>query len=160
MILDELLLKPHPFLAGLTDAQLRRLAATGARVHFAAGSRIFHEGATASHFYLIERGRVLLETHSAGHPVPVQTLGDGEVLGWSWLFPPFCWHFGARAEDDTDAIAFDAARLRAECECDPSLGYEIMKRIAEMLTRRLQAARLKLVQAHRPQRHPELPIEN
>ena len=71
------------------------------------------------------------------------------MLGWSWLFPPYCWHFDAVAEEDTDAISFPAARLRDDCEADKAYGYAVMKQVAELLIHRLQATRLKLVQAHK-----------
>ena len=149
MNLDEFLLRPHPFFTGMSESHLRLLAESATQVHFTEGTRVFREGDPAEHFYLIQQGRIDLRTYSAGHPFSIQTLGSGEVLGWSWLFPPYCWHFGAWAEADTDAISFSAARLREDCEDDPTFGYALMKRVAELLIHRLQATRLKLVQAHK-----------
>ncbi len=148
---------PHPFLNGMCAAHLRVLADAAKQTQFAAGQHIFHEGDHARHFYLIESGKVALQTRSAGHPVPISTLGAGEVLGWSWLFPPYCWHYDAWAEQDTCAVMFEALRLRDDCEADKALGYELMKRMAEVLVHRLQATRLKLVQSRKPDLHAALP---
>src|SRR5687768_1297380 len=158
MNFDEFLLHRHPFLTGMCESHLRLLANSAKQVHFPAASRIFHEGEAAEHFYLITRGKVVLQAHSAGHTVPIQTLGAGEVLGWSWLFPPYCWHFDAQADENTDAISFPAAQLRKDCEVDKTFGYALMKQVAELLIDRLQATRLKLVQAHKAERHSPLPV--
>ncbi len=157
MNFDEFLQHPHPFLTGMCESHLRRLAARAKHVHFPAGTRVFHEGDHAENFYLIQRGKIALQTHSADHPIPIQTIGSGEVLGWSWLFPPYCWHFEARAEEDTDAILFPATQLREDCETDQVFGYTLMKQVAELLVHRLQATRLKLVQAHKTRRPAKLP---
>ena len=133
MNFDEFLRRPHPFLTGICESHLRLLANNAKEVHFPTGSRIFREGDRAEHFYLILRGKVVLQAHSAGHSIPIQTIGSGEVLGWSWLFPPYCWHFDASAEEDTDAILFPAAQLRDDCEIDKTFGYALMKQIAELL---------------------------
>ena len=158
MNFDEFLQLPHPFLTGMCESHLRMLADHATHVQFPAGTRVFHEGDHAEHFYLIQRGKVGLQAHSAGHAVPIQSIGSGEVLGWSWLFPPYCWHFDAVAEEDTDAISFPAARLRADCETDKTYGYALMKQVAELLIHRLQATRLKLVQAHKIEHHAELQV--
>ncbi|MDB6174216.1 MAG: Crp/Fnr family transcriptional regulator [Chthoniobacteraceae bacterium] len=149
MIFDDFLQHPHPFLSGLCESHLRMLAKKAAHVHFPAGARVIHEGSPAEHFYLIQREKVGLQAHSAGHAVPIQSIGSGEVLGWSWLFPPYCWHFDAVAEEDTDAIAFPAAQVREDCETDKTYGYALMKQVAGLLSHRLQATRMKLVQAHK-----------
>ena len=155
---DDFLHHPHPFLTGMCESHLRLLANNARQVHFPAGSRVFHEGDHAENFYLILRGKVVLQAHSAGHSVPIQTIGSGEVLGWSWLFPPYCWHFDAQAEQDTDALSFPASQLRDDCEIDKTFGYALMKQIAELLIHRLQATRLKLVEAHKIEHHMARPI--
>lgn len=146
---NELSLKPHPFFAGMSRQHLETLGQLASQRHFLAGDLIFREGQPADHFYLIANGGVDVITYAGGHPVTVQTLGAGDVLGWSWLFPPYRWHFEARAEKDTDAFSFPAAVLREKCETDPTLGYELMRRVSEVLMNRLQATRLKLVQAEK-----------
>jgi len=109
--------------------------------HFEAGDLIFSEGDPANRIYLLKNGKVVLECDSESEPTVIQTLGPGDVLGWSWLFPPFYWHFDARAEQPTDAIFFYGTRLRELCEADHDLGYELMKRTAKVAIKRLMAAR-------------------
>jgi CRP/FNR family transcriptional regulator, cyclic AMP receptor protein len=138
----ETLIAGHPFLEGLKPAQFQVLAENAMRVHYAPGEFIFLEGSPANRFYLIERGKVSLEFHPQGGPeVSIETIGEGDVLGWSWLFPPYYWHFDARALEPTTAIFFYGTRLREQCEQDHDFGYEMMKRMAAVLIRRLQATR-------------------
>jgi len=132
----------HPFLNGMTPHQHRILSDCAMAMHFSAGELIFREGDPANRFYLIEKGNVSLESYVKGQGmIPIQTIGVGEVLGWSWLFPPYFWHFNARALEPIDAIFFYATPLREECESDHELGYELLKRMAEVMLRRLQATR-------------------
>ena len=79
-------------------------------------------------------------------PVPIQTLGAGDVLGWSWLFPPYYWNFDARATEQTQAVFFYGTRLREKCEDDSQLGYEMMKRMSAVMLQRLQATRKQLLE--------------
>src|SRR6266568_969950 len=138
----ETLLKAHPFLEGMTPHQHRILGDCAMQARFDASEVIFHEGDPANRFYLIQEGKVVLESHTRDRGiVAFQTLGPGEALGWSWLFPPYFWHFGARAIEPTDAIFIYATPLRNECESDHELGYELMKRMAAVMLSRLQAAR-------------------
>lgn len=137
----------HPFLGGLAPAQFQVLAANAMLVEIAAGEVIFREGDNANRFYLIHDGEVVLE--SADHPerraTVIETIGGGDVLGWSWMFPPYYWHFDARATKPTKATFFYGTRLREACETDPQLGYALATRMAEVVIRRLQATRLKLL---------------
>lgn len=138
----------HPFLRGLKQAHLHLLAESAMRVHHRAGEIIFHEGEPANRFYLIEQGRVLLESPRREQlPVTLQVIGSGDVLGWSWLFPPYYWHFDARTVEPTTAIFFYGTRLREQCEQDHDFGYEMMKRMAQVLVQRLQVARSQLLPA-------------
>jgi CRP-like cAMP-binding protein len=134
-------LAQHPFLAGLIPAQLPVLRASAMAAEFKAGEVIFRAGDPANRFYLVEEGRVTLESSAAGSPAVIQTIGPGDVLGWSWLFPPYLWNFDARAETETRAIFLYATRLREECEQDHNLGYELMKRMSAVMLERLQATR-------------------
>ena len=132
----------HPFLAGVKPAHLRVLFQNAMRVHFKEGETIFREGDPANRFYLIETGKVSLETHvKEGPGLPVQTITAGDVLGWSWLFPPYYWQFDARALEPTTSIFFYGTRLREECEEDHDLGYELMRRMAAVVISRLQSTR-------------------
>jgi CRP-like cAMP-binding protein len=138
----ESLIKAHPFLEGLSPHQYRLLGDCAMSAHFDAGEVIFAEGDPANRFYLIQKGHLALESQTADRGiVSIQTLGPGDVLGWSWLFPPYFWHFGARALAPTEAIFIYATPLRHECEADHELGYELMKRMAAVMLTRLQAAR-------------------
>jgi CRP/FNR family cyclic AMP-dependent transcriptional regulator len=129
----------HPFLQGLNARHLETLTECAMLTHFEAGQVIFHEGEIANRFYLIQRGQVCVETQAGESGVlPIQTIGAGNVLGWSWLFPPYYWHFGAYAMEPTDAIFFYGTRLRERCEEDPTFGYELMKRVSGVLLQRLQ----------------------
>jgi CRP/FNR family transcriptional regulator, cyclic AMP receptor protein len=108
---------------------------------------VFSEGEPANRFYLICHGKIALESRGDGESaLLVQFVGEGEVLGWSWLFPPYYWHFSARAVEPTRAIFFSGTRLRAQCEEDPVFGYELMKRIATIVIERLQITRVQLIQ--------------
>lgn len=142
----ETLLAEHPFVKGLNPHQLRLLNDCAMEVNFQADELIFREGDPANRFYLILEGNVALEsyTEEAGR-IPIQIVGAGEVLGWSWLFPPYYWHFDARALEPTKALFFYGTPLREECECDHDLGYELLKRMSEVLLQRLQATRRRLV---------------
>jgi CRP/FNR family transcriptional regulator, cyclic AMP receptor protein len=133
----------HPFLAGIDT----RLPAEAMRVvRFAAGSYLFHEGGPADALYLLRCGRVALDVHGPGAAAHrLDTIEAGDALGWSWLIPPHRWFFDARAVEDVDAVAVDAARLRAACDADPACGYAVMLRAAAVMYRRLQAARVRLL---------------
>jgi CRP/FNR family cyclic AMP-dependent transcriptional regulator len=135
----------HPFLDGLRPGHVEILAQYAMESGFAVDQMIFREGEMANRFYLILHGRVALETTtSAGKPLLIGSIGAGEVLGWSWLFPPYCWHFSARALEPTKAIFFYGTWLREQCEQDRDLGYELVERMAEVVIQRLQATRRQL----------------
>ncbi|HCP90887.1 MAG TPA: Crp/Fnr family transcriptional regulator [Spartobacteria bacterium] len=137
----------HPFLLGMSEQHIRLLADCAMRSHFRVGETVFREGETANRFYLIEHGKVALESSTLGEPVRIDEIRDGDLLGWSWLFPPYAWHFTARALEDTTAIFFYGTVLREYCEKDHSLGFELFKRMSVVMLRRLQAARAKLMSA-------------
>src|SRR6266487_2644011 len=135
----------HPFLCGISEHHIRLLADCAMRSHFKAGHVIFREGESANRFYLIEHGKVALESSTLGEPVKIEEIGDGDLLGWSWLFPPYAWHFTSRALVHTTAIFFYGTVLREYSEQDHSLGFELFKRMSAVMLRRLQAARQKLL---------------
>ena len=140
-----------PFMKGLSSMQLQTLADNAMQSQFNAGELIFREGDPANRFYLIQSGQVALESPLKDRPaVRIQTIGGGEVLGWSWLFPPYYWHFAARALEPTAAIFFYGTRLREACEHDHNLGYELMKRMAGVMLQRLQATRRQLLETREP----------
>jgi len=136
----------HPFLAGMNPTHLALLTDCATPVLFKKGQTILREGEMANRFCLIESGKVVLESSEVlGDPVIVEAIGAGDLLGWSWMFPPYMWHFTARAADPTSAIFFYGTILREYCEHDSSLGYELLKRITPVMLKRLQAARRRVV---------------
>ncbi len=132
----------HPFFVGMERTQLALLIECAIPVHFKKGQIIFHAGDIANRFYLLETGSVVLESpRKGGESMIVDTIGAGDLLGWSWMFPPYAWQFTARAVEETDAIFFYGTILREYCERDSSLGFELIKRMSVTMNRRLQAAR-------------------
>lgn len=141
------LLAAHPFLAGVSDRHLRRLAAWTKKTPFHEGYALFREGARADRFWLIRDGQVQLSTQVPGQgSVVVETLGAGSPVGWSWLFPPYRWHFSAMATRPTLTLELDGAGVRRLCEQDPELGYELVRRFMAVVVDRLQATRMRLIQ--------------
>ncbi len=138
----------HPFLSGMDERHVQAFLHGAKEQHFEAGEIIIREGEPANSFYLIESGTVVLESTSAGRGmVHVETLHAGDVLGWSWLFPPFAWHFQARAIEPTHALRCDGAHLLVKAEEHPAFGYDLMKRISQIVIHRLQTTRNRLVQS-------------
>jgi CRP-like cAMP-binding protein len=140
------LLAEHPFFRGLRAEHLATIAGCASNVRFDAGSMIAREGDEAAKFYVIRHGTVAIEsfTPQAG-AVTIQTVSAGDILGWSWLLPPYHWQFSARAQELVRAVALDGTCLRAKCEADHDLGYELLKRFAEIVAQRLSATRLQLL---------------
>ena len=139
----------HPFLAGMSRNHLALLTDCAIPVRFTKRQVVLQEGDFASRFYLIESGKVVLESGvELGQPVVIEEIGPGDLLGWSWMFPPHVWHFTARAIEPTEAIFFYGTILREYCERDHSLGYELFKRMSPIMLRRLQAAREKMLSLH------------
>lgn len=148
------LLGDHEFFKGLSAEYLRLIAGCGKNVKFEAGEYLFREGEDANQFLAVRHGKAAVEIFVPQRgPVVVQTVGDGELLGWSWLFPPYKWQFDARAVETVRATQFDGACLRTKCDADPALGYELMKRLAHIVSQRLQAARLQLLDMYGPSRN-------
>ena len=142
-------LPEHPFFAGLDPAALELAAGCAVNVHFRPGEFLFHEGDPADTFYVVRHGSVALETFvPARGPVLIETIDAGEVIGWSWLFPPYRWHLDARALTAVRATGFDGTCLRQKCDADPVLGYDLMGRFAQVLIERLQWTRLRLLDVY------------
>jgi len=139
-------LPDHPFFAGLDATALTVVAGCATNVTFAPGEFLFREGQPANRFFVVRRGRVAIEVHGpAAGTVVVDTADAGDVVGWSWLVPPYSWLFDARAVETTGAVAFDGLCLRGKCEQDPQLGYALMKMVTQVMFGRLTAARLRLL---------------
>jgi CRP/FNR family transcriptional regulator, cyclic AMP receptor protein len=140
----------HPFGHDLSLAHVQALAECAMPAQFVAGELIFREGDPANRFYLVQSGKVVLESRTEGGlPVRIGAVGPGEVLGWSWLFPPYAWHFDARAVEPVTAIFFYATRLREFCDQNHDLGYELLKRMAAIVVKRLQITRRQLIESYR-----------
>jgi CRP/FNR family transcriptional regulator, cyclic AMP receptor protein len=145
----EELIAASPVFAGLPARHLDLIAACARNEHLDAGALLFREGADADRFFLIRKGAVALELAAPGRgPLVIETLGDGDVAGWSWLFPPHRWKFDGRATTPTSVIAFDGACLRGKCDADHELGYQLMRRFAACIEERLQATRLQLLDVY------------
>ena len=140
------LVAQHPLLAGLPPDTAALVAGCARNVAIPRGQLLLAEGEPADTLYLLRRGRVALEVHNPGRgPLVIETLDPGAAIGWSWLFPPYRWQFDVRAIEPVGAVAVDAECLRAKAESDPAFGYELMKRVASVMLRRLQAARVRLL---------------
>ena len=145
----EQLLDEAPGLQALGADHRATLVGCASNCVFAPGERIMREGEPADAFYVIRDGTVALETEVPGRgAIVLQTLHDGELLGWSWLVPPYRVAFDARALATTRAIALDGACLRGKCEADHTLGYELMQRFAQVMIDRLQHTRTRLLDVY------------
>jgi CRP-like cAMP-binding protein len=139
----------HRFFAGL-EQELGPVVSGCARNHrFNPGEYLAREGDAANEFFLIRHGKVALEIHAPGQqPIMFYTEGEGDIVGTSWLVPPYRWRFDARAVELTRAIGIDARCLRDKCEADPRLGYEMMKRIVPIIVDRLDETRLQILDVY------------
>ena len=145
----EAVIAEHPFLKGIEPQYIKLIAGCASNVRFDAGQFLFHEGEEANEFYMIRQGKVALEISAIPRAViTVQTIGEGDILGWSWLIPPYRWRFDARALELTRAIALDGKCLRTKSEEDHDLGYELLKRFSNVITQRLEATRLQLLDVY------------
>ena len=145
----ETILQDVPLFQGLTPAQLELIAGCGSNVRFNEGELLFSAGGEADTFYVVRHGSIALETFvPARGAVTIETLEAGEVVGWSWLFPPYRWHFDARALSLVRATSFDGACLRGKCERDTQLGYDLMSRFAQVMIQRMQWTRMRLLDVY------------
>jgi CRP-like cAMP-binding protein len=143
------LLQDVPIFHEMAPAHLALLAGCAKNVHFDDGAVMFREGEPADTFYLVRHGSIALSAFVPQRgPVTIETLETGEVVGWSWLFPPYCWQFDARAVGAVRATAFDGVCLRHKCDADPALGYDLMWRFGQVLVERLQWTRLRLLDVY------------
>ncbi|MFD5856836.1 cyclic nucleotide-binding domain-containing protein [Streptomyces chartreusis] len=128
-----------------------RLMSLAHEVNFPSGIRLFNEGGRADHFWIIQRGTVALDMRVPGRrPVAFETLSSGELLGWSWLFPPHVWQFGAQTSGPVRAHEFEAEAVRRMCADDPATGHAVALWVGGVLSRRLQAARTRLLDLYAP----------
>jgi len=138
------IINEHPFVAGLSPRALDRLSAYAHRALLRPGHRLFVEGGRADRFWLLGDGEVELSLTTADGSVSIDRLGDGDVLGWSWLFPPYRWHFDAVAVRPTQVVEFNGTGVRRLCDDDPEIGYQLFHRFLDVVVRRMQATRMRL----------------
>lgn len=142
-------LAAHPFLAGVAPQVVDRLAEIARFERFASDSWLVRQGRPADQFHLVVEGCGAIEVSAVGRdPLVIATVHAGEVLGWSWMFPPHEWHFDVLATEHTKTIAVDAVALRTLCTADHELGFEIIQRLAGVVVARLEATRLQLIDVY------------
>jgi len=143
------LLRESPAFACLAAPQLEVVAGCASNAHFEADDVLVRQGDPADTFYLVRHGSVALETFVPPRgSLLIETVEEGEVIGWSWLFPPYQWHFDARALTPVRATAFDGACLRGKFDADPALGYALMSCFARIMIERLESTRLRLLDVY------------
>jgi CRP/FNR family transcriptional regulator, cyclic AMP receptor protein len=146
--IDEVL-GESPVFEGLAPEQLELIAGCGRLIPLRAGQELCEEGEEAKTFFLLRHGRVALELMMPGSgTMTISTHGPGELIGWSWLFPPYRWHFDGRVVEAGSAIVFDGECLRGKAEADHDLGYELMKRFSAQMIERLQATRIQMLDVY------------
>ena len=144
-------LQGRGLLAALGEAQLRRLLAHARELQVQAGATLFRQGDAADRFYVLREGAVQVGVPAINGPeLEVQSLGPGDVIGWSWLIEPYRWAFDARVTRDARLLAFDGQQIMVECERDPALGYALFKVFAALMSTRLQAARTRMMESWAP----------
>jgi CRP/FNR family cyclic AMP-dependent transcriptional regulator len=152
--MHESALAEHPFLKGIAKDALARIATLTTEVNFTAGQTLCHEGARAHLFFLLTHGDVALTVDTPRGPLVVETLDDGDVIGWSWAVAPHRWRFTARARSMVRAFAIDGDRLRALLDADPALGYLLFSRLMGVVAERLSATRMQLIDVYGGGRAP------
>jgi len=139
-------LSSHAFFHELDDRFLKILSNSSAVLEIKKGDVLFHQGERADKFYLLRNGQVSVQVPAlVGPTLEIQALSKDQILGWSWLIPPYRWHFQARAVEDSELLEFDGSAILVHCEKDPKFGYELLKRFAGLMSERLDAAREKIM---------------
>jgi CRP-like cAMP-binding protein len=145
----EPLLAEHPFFKNLDKSYLELIVGCASNVRFEPGQFIFREGEEANQFYIVRQGKVAIEiSPPSGDPIILQTVSDGEILGWSWMIPPYHWQFDAQAVELTRAITLDGKCLRNKCQEDHTLGYELLTRLLPIIGKSLEATRIQLLDVY------------
>jgi CRP/FNR family cyclic AMP-dependent transcriptional regulator len=144
-------LAAHAFFSALNEDYIKLLSEFVTERQVAKGEVLFQQGKVADKFYLVLKGQVSVQVPAlVGPPLELQVLGDNQILGWSWLIPPYRWNFMARAVEDTELLEFDGHAILARCEKDPKFGYELLKRFTALMSERLNAARQKMMDQWNP----------
>ena len=144
-------LSAHEFFSDLSDDVLKFICECSSTREIKKGQILFRQGENADKFYVIRNGRISIQMPAImGPTLEVQTLGKGQVLGWSWLISPYKWNFQAKAEEDSELLQFDGIAILARCEQEPKFGYELLKRFAVLMSVGLNAARQKMMDEWNP----------
>lgn len=139
----------HPFFSGLESRILATLASCASSQVFRPGEYLCRESEEARSFYLIQSGQVTLELYAPSYGIlSIETLQEGDIVGWSWAVAPHHWHFDARARDTVRALAFDARSLREKCELDHEIGYQLLSRVSSLIEQRLATTRRHLLDVY------------
>ncbi len=144
-------LEGNPFFSGLNRDIQQFLAANATERKFETGDVAFAFGQSADTFYLVLDGKIAVQVAALeGPPLELQKLGQGEVLGWSWLIKPYRWNFQARAQQPSRVLEFDGLAIRSQCDKDPAFGYAVLSRFSALMSERLDSARRRMMEAWRP----------
>lgn len=144
-------LSTHAFFSGMDSSFLKFLSNSVTELRIQKGNVLFQHGNRADKFYLLRDGQISIQVPALmGPTLEIQTLGKDQILGWSWLIPPYMWSFQARALEDSDLLEFDGSAILARCQEDPNFGYELFKRFAALMSERLDAARQKMMDEWNP----------
>jgi hypothetical protein len=139
-------LRENSIFSDLDAEELEFLASAAVVEHMGAGHVVFRHGERAKCFYLLLKGEISIEIPAIEGPTLfLQHLKPGQVLGWSWLIPPYQWSFMARAEQEVDVLRFDGATVLARCESDPEFGYHVLRAFSAMMSERLGHARRRIM---------------
>ncbi|MGI9294461.1 MAG: Crp/Fnr family transcriptional regulator [Pseudomonadales bacterium] len=144
-------LTSHEFFSGLDESYMKILSDSAQMLHIAEGDVLFKQGERAEKFYVLCDGKISVQVPAIiGPTLEIQTIGKDQLLGWSWLIPPYRWTFQAITEKDSELIEFDGATILQHCEQDPKFGYELMKHFTILMSERLDAARQRMIQEWYP----------
>ena len=144
-------LSAHEFFSGFSDDALKFLCECSSTLMIKKGQILFRQGENANKFYVVLNGHISIQIPAImGPTLEIQTLSKGQVLGWSWLIPPYKWNFQTRAEEDSELLEFDGTDILARCEQEPKFGYELLKRFAALMSERLNSARQKMMDEWNP----------
>jgi CRP/FNR family transcriptional regulator, cyclic AMP receptor protein len=144
-------LSTHEFFSGLSDDVLTFLYECSSTFAIKKGQVLFFQGENADKFYVVHKGRIAIQMPAIiGPTLEIQALGKDQVVGWSWLIPPYKWNFQAVAEEDSELLMFDGSAILARCEREPKFGYELLKKFAALMSVRLDVARQKMMDEWNP----------
>jgi CRP-like cAMP-binding protein len=153
-----MLIATHRFFTNMEPQYIEIFIDLGSKKHYRQGDFLGLEGNASTYFFALLHGRVSIESSQPGiGTVNFQSLHGGDIVGWSWAFPPYEWVFDAKAQTDVETLAFNASQLRLRCEADHSFGYALMKRLAQVMTIRVKITRLQLLDLYNQKRHERRP---